>query len=78
MNRDEMMEELSNLKNFCIEMQKRSRSEIWKNGETVLDTAIEILDEYVNNVEHIRDMIMYLFIFVGLVAMLVLIIVCRM
>lgn len=78
MDREEMMKELSYLKKFCIEMQKWSHSVTWASGAVALTTAIEILDEYINTVEHIRDMIMYLFIFVGLVAMLVLIIVCRM
>lgn len=78
MKRKEMMKELGFLKDFCIEMQKWSNSDGWKKGAVALVTAINILEDYENDIEHIKDLVTYLFIFVGLLVTLALIIACRM
>lgn len=79
MKREEMLEQLGYLKEFCESAGKvDSEPEAWRADVQALNMAIGILgDGYLDDIAYIKDLINYIFIFVGVLVLLAVIIVCR-
>lgn len=71
MKREEMIERLGYLRVFCEESADEDDTQ-------ALTMAIDILEEgYIDDVAYIKDLVNFIFIFLGFIALLMLIIVCR-
>lgn len=79
MKREKMLEQLGYLKEFCESASKvDSEPETWREDVQALNMAISILgDEYLDDLAYIKDLINYIFIFLGIVVVFGIIIMCR-
>lgn len=70
MKQEEMIKKLEDLKVFCVE-------EGWEDDAKALEYSIDIIEcGYLNDFAYIKDMITFLFIFVGMLVIFEMFILC--
>lgn len=79
MKKDEMIRRLKCLKACCEAAQERNGEMYVLKGDTeALEMAIDLLDEgYIDDIQYIRDLINFLFIFIGIFVVLAIVIAYR-